>query len=229
MVWKDDFRNIIVEFLTARLTDPRGRLSNTTDTFNGTGASQTLTLTPSSGKKAMAIVSVTSNAVTKSKWQDYTIDIQNQTVTGTFDSGTGNVVVTYKEGTTTWIYPGDPRCDLTSTSYPRISIDMADEEGVRLGSEINAEDIIYTAIVSAETWVKENYVYDAGTITYEGVELASYLVNQIKNTFRTYMDDIYPELWGYKPITTKKIGFVESHQTNNVTHDFEISGFNLGG
>ena len=59
VAWKDEPKNVIVDFLRTRLTDPRSRAETTeTDTFSGTGASQTLTLTPSSSYSAYCITDV---------------------------------------------------------------------------------------------------------------------------------------------------------------------------
>ena len=126
--YKNQPRKIIVEFLKTRLTDPRSRAENTTtDSDTGTGSSQTINLSPSTGK-AYAITSVVDGSTTLKKWEDYSIDLQNQNISGTFTNG-NNVTVTYKYGSTSWIYPDKTKESLSSTSYPRINVLLVNSPG----------------------------------------------------------------------------------------------------
>jgi len=227
MAWKDEPKNLIVDFLNKNITDPRGRLSAVTDTFNGTGASQTLTLTPTAGKKVRSINSVTSNAVTKSKWQDYTFDIQNNTVTGTFDSGTGNVVVTYNEGTTGWIFPDLAKVTLTSTSYPRINVLLVSSKAERMGNY--TADLQSTEHYQADIWVKENYYYNDGTIVHEGDALAMYLARQMIKAFEDNINELYPYLQHFTHLNTRDAVWETERQCFHVIVEFELSGISIGG
>lgn len=65
-----DPREIVMEFLRARLTDPRARHTATSDDFTGDASAVTFTLTPSSSNSAMTITSIT----TKLQHREYTSD-----------------------------------------------------------------------------------------------------------------------------------------------------------
>lgn len=56
-----DPKEIIQEFLVARLTDPKGRLSTKSEEFTGDGTTTTFTLTPTSGRTFRAVTSVQSS------------------------------------------------------------------------------------------------------------------------------------------------------------------------
>ena len=97
-------KDIIVDFLRCKLTDPRSRAETlNTETFDGGG--KTFSLTPSGSLSCITAVTVTS--VAQNKWTDYYIDFQNQKVVfySNTASGTANVSITYKQGTTNWIFP----------------------------------------------------------------------------------------------------------------------------
>lgn len=126
-------KDIVMEFLRTKLTDPRARAEATnTETFDG--GSTDYSLTPTVGKMA-CITAVAVNSVTQNKWTDYYIDIQNQKIVfySTTPAGTGNVSITYKQGTTNWIWPDKAKETLTIASFPRISIMKVSGSGKRIG------------------------------------------------------------------------------------------------
>jgi len=126
-------KNIIVDFLRCRLTDPRSRAeSSTTEEFDGGGTE--FSLTPPSGTLS-CVTSVTVDGTTQTKWKDYRIDFQNQKVIfySATAAGTNNVNITYKYGSTNWIYPDKAKKTLSKTSFPRMNVLMIGGSGERLG------------------------------------------------------------------------------------------------
>jgi len=220
-------KNILVDFLRNRLTDPRARAEATdTDTFSGTGASQILTLTPETNYKVACINSVVVGVVTKIKWTDYIIDLQNNTITGTFTAGTDNIVVTYKTGTDNWIFPGLAKSWLTSAKYPRISIRQITETGRQVGN--------YTAPVHSkihfqiDIWVKEDYTYNDGTVKWGSDALATYLGRKIVSTFEDYNNDLYPLFWDFEISSLRGAVWETDKETHHVIIDFYLNGISVG-
>ena len=98
-------KEVIVEFLRTRITDPRGRHTTTSDSFTGDDTTTKFTLTPSTGKRAQCINSITVAGSSKSKWKDYYIDLEsNQDIIFKTAPSVGEaIVVSYEEGSTSWI------------------------------------------------------------------------------------------------------------------------------
>ena len=226
--YKDEPKNIIVEFLRTNLTDPRGRDTTTeTDTFSGTGASQTLTLTPSqSFYSVVAITDVSVGGSSIDKWQDYNLDLQNGTVTGTFTSGTDNIVVTYKVGRTTWIFPNLARDSLSATSYPRINVLQVGESADQMGNYTT--ELNHRIRFQIDIWVKDGYKYDDGTIIHVGDELAMYLARKIAKLLSSDNNEMYPLLFDYSVINLSDARWEMDKQCFHVIFEFYLSGIDIG-
>jgi len=67
-------KTIIVDFLRKNVTDPRTRISSTSDTFTATAAQTSFSLSPTAGKTLSHIISATIAGVASVKWKDYYID-----------------------------------------------------------------------------------------------------------------------------------------------------------
>ena len=228
MAWKNSEKNVLVEFLRRRLTDPRNRAESTvTDTFSGTGAAQICTLTPAVNNKAYAItdVSVASSSITK--WVDYDIDMQNQNISGTFASGTDNVVVTYKTGTTNWIYSDLAKTSLSSSSYPRINISLVSSVGDFTGNY--KSDIIESIHFQTDIWVKEDYIYNDGTNKWSGSHLALYLARQIVKQFEDYNNDVYPILFNFVLLNIRDAVWETEREVYHVILEFQMDAVSVGG
>ncbi|MFW6173519.1 MAG: hypothetical protein ACOC5T_07235 [Elusimicrobiota bacterium] len=187
---------VLQDFLRNNLTDPQSRAEETkTETFDGDATEYTLN--PDSGKKFYAIKSVKVEGTTKSKWKDYYIDMQNSKVIffSTTPSGTGNVEIEYKQGQTNWIYTDKPRQDLSSDSFPRVSITSLGGQGERVG-QYNSN--IQTAIpFQIDIWTKENQVFEIENHKYEGDKLGEYLAYKITKAFEDNENEIHPQLYNY--------------------------------
>lgn len=105
-------------------TTQRG-VTNTSEMFSGTGASQMLTL---SNNVVRNIRSITVDGTEIKPYLDYTpsYGVATTTVTGTFASGTNNITVDYdySTGTAEKIWPDYPQLTYIANDTPRIGFDF---------------------------------------------------------------------------------------------------------
>lgn len=228
LAWKNEPKNVIVEFLRATLTDPRSRAETTeTDSSTGTGSAQTISLSPaSSSNKAYAISSVTVDAIAIDKWSDYDIDLQNQNVSGTFTVDKA-VVVTYKRGSTNWIYPDKANETLSSTSYPRINVLLVNSPGDRVGNY--QSEIAQREHYQIDFWTKRKYVYDDGVIKHSGSSLANYFSRQIVKSFEDNIDELYPILYDVEIVSVRDATWEVANQCFHSIVELRLTGVSLGG
>lgn len=222
-------KEILVEFLRARITDPNSRHTTTSDTFSGDGSTTDFTLTPTSGHSVQAINSVTVGGSTNSKWEDYYIDLQNQQVIfkSAPTSGTDNITVSYEEGTTSWIYPDKPRADLSSSSLPRISVLIVDSGGYRAGKYDAAVE--YKVRFQIDIWTKENDIETINGRKYEGDRLAQVLGEQVCNVIQEHEDDLHPIMYDYDPITgPRDMPYDVEHQCFHSIVEVGLKMLNIG-
>ena len=221
---------ILVDFLRASLTDPRARAEATSsDTFTATASQMDFVCTPPSGTIS-CVTSVTVDAVTKKKWQDYWIDFRDQTVkffTGITEDD--EVIVNYKYGTTNWIYWDKPRTDLGTLSFPRINILIVGGSGIRLGnSDAPVESVVHYQI---DIWTKEGKTDQIFTISsrlYTGEELAEYIASKITEAFEDSEANLFPALYGYSIIQVPRdLPFDETYQCFHKIVEVELRGLDL--
>jgi len=219
-------KNVLVEFLRNRLTDPRNRAEDsTTEEFDGGGTE--FSLNPPSGTMS-CVNSVTVDGSTQTKWKDYYIDFQNQKIIfyNATAAGADNVDITYKYGSTNWIYPDKAKKTLSKTSFPRINILVVGGSGGRLGQyNSDVESVMHFQI---DIWTKENQTFTIDSIKYEGDKLAEYLAHQIMKSFRAYEDDLHPELYNYTPIgIPRDLGFNQEMECFHSIVEVELKGINV--
>lgn len=119
------------------------------DSFNGTGALLTFTLTPSTGS-VRNVRSVTVSSVSKALGTDYTVNYSTGVVTFVVapGSGTNNVVVSYDCGTSDKIFPDFPRPDISVSSFPRIGVDIISAKTEMAGfGNVHVTDFLITVAV----------------------------------------------------------------------------------
>jgi len=227
MVYLSEPKEIISEFLRAELTDPRGRHSTATETFDGDGSTQEFTLTPPSGG-VKAITSISISSVDKKKWQDYQIDLDNGFIYFLLPPaiGVGTISVTYKYGTTTWIYPDFPRTDLSLTSYPRLAVSVIGEVGHRAGNYQAC--VVSKLLVQIDVFVKEKYSYNDGNRVYAETELARFLLRKAELPFNNSIDELYPKLWNYSKEAIRSLPFDEDRQTFRGALEISLNGVDVG-
>ena len=219
-------KNIVVDFLRRRLTDPRSRAETSqTEEFNGGG--KTFSLTPTAGTMS-CIISVVVSGVTQTKWKHYWIDFQNQKVIfySNTASGTNNVDITYKRGNSNWIYPDKAKETLSRTSFPRINVLIVGGTGARLGQyNSNVESVIHFQI---DIWTKENQPQTISSVVYEGDKLAEYIAYEITKYFRANVDDLHPALYNYTLLgTPRDLGFNQEMGCFHKIVEVELKGIDV--
>jgi len=220
-------KNILIEFLRCNITDPRARAEDSqTETFDG--GSTEFQLSPTSGSVS-CITSVSVSSVDQEKWAKYYIDWQNQKVIfySNTAAGTDNVEITYKYGTTNWIYPDKPKETLSSTSFPRMNILAVGGPGERTGQyNSDFESAIHFQI---DIWAKENQLFTISSVKYEGDKLAEYLAYEVTRSFRAEEGDIFPAMYNYTLLgSPRDMPFNQELQAFHKIVEVEMKGINMG-
>ena len=219
-------KNVVVDFLRHRLTDPRSR-AETSQTEEFDGGSTDFQLTPTAGTMS-CITSVTVGGTAQVKYKHYWIDWQNQKVIfySNTTSGTDNVDITYKRGTSNWIYPDKAKVSLSKTAFPRLNVLVVGGTGGRLGQyNSDIESAIHFQI---DIWTKENQPQTISGVKYEGDKLAEYFAHQVMAAFRSYENDLHPELYNYTPIgIPRDMGFSTELECFHSIVEVELKGINV--
>jgi len=222
--------DIIVEFLRARLTDPRDRHTSDSDSFTATAAQTEFTLTPTTETHLVrAIVSVVQQSVTLKKWQDYYVDLVNKKVTLLTGATVADaVVISYKTSVAgdEWIYPDKPIAALGSSKFPRISVSVINKTGDRLG--VYSASLLNRIHFQVDCWTKEGYSKTISSANYEEQNLADYLGHQVEAQLSDYIDDLYPKLGHYAGLAFGEFPFGEDTQTFRHKQEFVLEGVDAG-
>jgi len=220
-------KHILTDFLRYRLTDPRDRAEDTnTESFNGGGTE--FSLTPPSGSLS-CIILIQVDSTDQTKWKDYYIDFQNQKVIfySATAAGTNNVEVTYKYGSTNWIYPDKAKKTLSKTAFPRVNILTTAGTGSRLGQyNSNMESSVQFQI---DIWTKENQPFTIGSLIYEGDELAEYIGYQVTKAFEDYIDDLHPQMYNYELLSVPRdMGYNVEMECFHVVVEVQLNSIDAG-
>jgi len=222
--------DIIVEFLRARLTDPRGRHTAETDSFTATSGQTDFVLTPAtSSDQVRAITSVVVDSVTKLKWQDYTIDLLAKTVTlKTGATEDDAVVIKYLSSAVgeEWIYPGWPISTLAKTKFPRISVLVLEKPGDRNGPY--TASVTHRVLFQIDCWVKDGYSKTVSGKYYAKQDLAEYLGYQVEKAFINNVNDLFDMLYDYEGITFGNLPYEEDTQKYHHGQRIVLYGTNVG-
>ena len=215
-------KDFITDFLHTNLEDPRGRLSNNSETFSLGSTAYSLTAT--SGK-ALAITSLTVGGVAKTKWTDYFWDYQNEKVIFT-SATTGEVIVNYKQGTA-WIYPDKPLTSLSETSFPRINILDSGGTDLPLGQlESPTED---SRAYQVDVWVKKDFIYTLNDHKYSNNSLADYVAEKAKKSFRLFESQLVPSFYNARALTTPQdLGYDDEFQCFHKVFIIELNSIDIG-
>jgi len=182
-----DSKEIMAEFATANLTDPRGRLSSNTESFSGDGSTQKFNLDSST----KAVTEVTIDGTTQKKWEDYIVVIRNTPRIEFYNApaNSTDIEIDTKTGTG-WIYPDLPRDDLSEDSFPRLGITNRPESGNRQGT--HEADIEYFTNFFIFGYALENKTFDIGGVSYEGERLVNKLLADFLIAITNNVDEVYP-------------------------------------
>jgi len=225
-------KTIIVDFLRKNVADPRGRITDATpDTFTANASQTSFQLIPSSGKTMSYIDSVTVDAVTKTKWEEYYIDSKGQKVIF-FTAMTGGeaVIINYGETSSDWIFPDKPNKKLNALSFPRMNIKIISNPGSRKGNyEAPVEGV---PRVQVDIWCKEkqdNQIFIIGDYKYTGADLGEYLSYQVTGAFESNEKELFPVLYGYEPVgMPPDLPFDSELQCHHDVVEFILRGLNMG-
>lgn len=191
-------KDIIKNFLRARLTDPRARSEATsTESFTATAGQTSYTFDSVPSGTVQVVTSVTIDTVSQKAYSTFYVDYQNQKIYFTALTVGQEVEITYKYGTNNWIYTDKPFKDLSATAYPRISIMDVSGSGKRLG-QYNAE-VEGSLNFQIDIWAKKDQTFTISNYVYEGQILTEYISLQITKQFEENIDDLHPILYNYIP------------------------------
>lgn len=221
---------MLVEFLRVKLTDPAGRHSSSTQTFSGNDILVNFTLSPPAGL-LRCIEHVKIAGALQKKYIDYTFDYELNRVTFMTapPTGTNNVEIKYKYGTTSWIFPDKPLTSLTDISYPRISVVLISGRGEAMGcSENDTWDNLRFQI---DSWSPINKFV---TISGESVgeqQLVTYLTREIWQAIRDYWrtELMYAQMSVPEKVNEFPHDFDETTTLFRKMLEVEFRGSNIGG
>ena len=225
-------KTIIVDFLRVHLTDPRDRAEDThSESLTATTCKvNNFEMTPPSGSVS-CITSLEVNSTTKNKWKDYYWLERTQTIVFYSDLTNGDTIdITYKYGSTNWIFPGKAQKKLSGSSFPRINILIPASVGRRLG---NYEAPVNAAIqFQIDVWCKEKQdgqIFTIDSRAYTGDELGEYLAYKITEAFEDNEEDLFPALQNYTPNgMPRDLPFDEEMQCHHKAVECMMTGLELG-
>ena len=219
-------KNVIVDFLRNRLTDPRSR-AETSQTELFDGGSTDFSLTPTAGTMS-CIQEVKVGTTVQTKYKHYYIDWQNQEIIfySNTTSGTNNVSIKYKRGTSNWIYPDKAKETLSKTSFPRINVLVVGGTAERVG-QYNS-DMESAMHLQIDLWTKENQPQTIDGVKYSDDKLSEYLAHQIMAAFRSYENDLHPEFYNYTALgIPRDLGFNKEMECFHTIMEVELKGINV--
>jgi len=191
-----DPEDIVSDFLRVHLVDPQARAeASDSETFAATAGQTEFSLTPPAGSVS-CITSITVEGATVKKWLDYFWDYQNSKIT--FYTGltlADEVIVTYKYGTTNWIFSDRPDEQLKVAGFPRVSIFNVSGSARRLGQyDAPMESSIMLQI---DTWAKNGQLFTINSKKYSNEYYGRYLSRKVTKAFEDNESDLFPVLYNY--------------------------------
>lgn len=223
-----DDTDIITDFLRTHLTDPQARAeASRTENITATAGQTTITLSPTVGTVS-AITAVTVEGATKNKWADYFWDYQNQKITFytalTLDDA---VVITYKQGTSNWIYADKPDDKLSEDSWPRIEIYTLSGGSKRLGNY--QADIQSQPTVNISVWAKDRQVFTINGNKYSNNYLSRYIAYRIMDAFEDNEGDMDPVLYDFEIVGTPRAApYSPEYQCYHTVMEVNYKGIKMG-
>jgi hypothetical protein len=224
-----DPEDAVSDFLRVHMIDPRARAETSeTQTFNPGASDTVITLASPSEGSVSCVTEVTIDGATSKKWQDYHWDYQTGKLTffSAF-AGTEEVIVTYKYGTSNWIYSDRPDQELSSTNFPRISIFTVTNTGQRLG-EYNAP-VEGSIVLQIDIWSKDGYVKTINSRSYSNNYITRYLGNRVTRAFEKFESDLFPLLYGYDPNSmARDAPYSSQYQAFHSIVEVNLKGLSMG-
>jgi len=222
-----DPEDLVSDFLRVHVTDPQARAeASTSDTFTATASQQNFVLTPTVGTVS-CVTAVTVEGVAKVKWCDYHWDYQNQKII--FYTGVAlddEVIVTYKQGTSNWIYSDFPDDKLALSNWPRISLFTVGGAGRRLGqTEAPTES---SPVFQIDVWTKNGQIFTIDSKKYSNHYLGRYLALQISKAFEEHESELFA-LYNYNPTGNPRTApYSQEYQAYHTVLEVNLKALRLG-
>jgi len=224
-----DPEDIISDFLRVHLTDPRARAeASESDTIVATAGQTTFTPTPTTGSVS-CITAVTLDGTALVKWKEYYWDYQNQYIILATAATIGqSVIITFKYGTTNWIFSDKPDSNISAINFPRISIfSPTGGPGKRLGNY--KAEVEGKPIFQIDVWAKKDQSYTIDSRKYSNNYLARYFGNRITRAFDKEIVDLHPALYDYDLISSARAGpYSNEYQAFHTIVEMAMKGIKLG-
>jgi hypothetical protein len=224
-----DAEDIISDFLRVKLTDPRSRAEATeTQTFNPSLDDTDITLSAPTSGSVSCVTSVTVDGTAKKKWREYYWDYQNRKlIFYTSFAGTEEVIITYKYGTTNWIYSDKPDEELSANSFPRISLFSVSGTGRRVGNY--EAPMQFSPVLQIDIWSKDGYLATYDSRKYSNNYLTRFLGNQIIKYLEDSEEDLFPVLYDCEIINGPRVApYSYEYQAFHSVVEVTFNGINLG-
>lgn len=222
--------DILCEFLRTNLTDTRSRYTSDSDTFDATASQTVFTLTPTdSSHLVRAIKSVTKNAVTLNKWQDYSIDLLGKTITLSTGATLHDAVIVnyYASGSGgEWIYPGYAVDSLGASKFPRIFVSIINSTADNIGAYDSG--VINSIHFQIDVWTKKDYEATISSKLYTEQDLADYFGYKLAGFLKSNVNEMYPKLYDYRGVAFRQLPYEEESQTFRHSQEILLSGVNVG-
>jgi len=103
-----------------------------------------------------------------------------------------------------WIYPDFPNVNLSSSSYPRVSVTDADEPASKVTVGTKSEKQLID--IDINVWVKSGVIYDREGNQFEGTKLRDAIAREVAEILRINQDQLASEgLNNYERVSMKTI------------------------
>lgn len=221
--------DILSDFLRVHLIDPKARAeASESQTFNPTASQTEIDLAAPTSGSVSCVVSVTIDGSSSKKWKDYYWDYQNRKLTFfTAFTGSEEVIINYKYGTTNWIFSDKPDKNLSDDGFPRISIFTVSGSGKRLGQY--ESPVESSPAFQIDCWTKNGQSFTIGGRKFSNEYLGRYLALEVTAAFEDNEGDLFPCLYNYTPIgTPRQAPYSFEFQAHHTIVEANFKGLRLG-
>lgn len=222
--------DILVEFLRARVDDPKNRYNSDSDSFTASAGQTEFVLTPTDVSNLVRCInSVTLNGSVLYKWQDYEIDLENKKIVLRVAAEDGDaLVVNYSASDSgeEWIYPDMPISSLSKSKFPRVSVSIISISSIRSGA-FNSP-LVQRVGFQIDVWGKDNYSKTISGHKFSKQELVDYVSFKVLKAFEDYVNDLYYVLYDFEGQDFRSMPFEEDTQTYRAMQSLFLNGVNIG-
>lgn len=214
---------VLVNFFNSQLTDPKSRLTSSSQAFTASGIQTDFTL--STTASLISINYVRNGATTASAFLDYNIDLRNQKIVYTSAPATSSIItVNYSIGTP-WIAPGYNRNTLNL--YPKVVVTQINE--VKTPQGVSENDTFDTLTFQIDVLSREDIVISTNNGAIEGAELSEYLARELIKVIKyQWRNNIKEVLFDPLILNNFQVPFDDSKGIYRRLIELKFSAFNAG-